>query len=59
MIVLILFTENTDHHDINYTTDDFDVLSNDPSTFCMFPSLSQEIIEFLIKKGPMQPTQSD
>lgn len=54
-----MITENTDHHDINYTTDDLDVLSNDPSTFCMLPCLSQDIIEFLIKKGPMQSTQSD
>lgn len=48
----------TDLHTI-YNTNNLDELSNDPSTFCMLPSLPQEMIEFLIKKGPMQPTQSD
>lgn len=54
-----MITENTDLSDNNDITDNLDVLSNDPSTFCMLPSLPQEIFEFLIKKGPMQPTQSD
>ncbi|KAE9522277.1 hypothetical protein AGLY_017320 [Aphis glycines] len=54
-----LITENTDLSDNNDLTDNLDVLSNDPSTFCMLPSLPQEIIEFFIKKGPMQPTQFD
>jgi len=54
-----LITENTHLSDNNDITDNLDVLSNDPSTFCMLPSLPQEIIEFLIKKSPMQPTESD
>lgn len=35
------------------------VLSNDPSTFCELDNLPHDMIEYLIKKGPMQPTKED
>jgi len=34
-------------------------LSNDPSTYCMIVNLPPAMIEFLINKGPMQPTKQD
>ncbi|KAL4152763.1 hypothetical protein QTP88_000596 [Uroleucon formosanum] len=34
-------------------------LSNDPSTFCMLTNLPHDMIEFLIQKGPMQPSRDD
>lgn len=34
-------------------------LSNDRSTFCMLINLPHDLIEFLIKRGPMQPTRKD
>lgn len=34
-------------------------LSNDSSTFCMLTNLPHDMIEFLIQKGPMQPSREN
>lgn len=47
-----LSAKYTDHRGI-YITVNLNALSNEPSVlFVRCPSLSQEMIEFLIKKGP-------
>lgn len=45
----------------NYEEDcsDSSKLSNDPSLFCMMSPLSETMVNFLLKKGPMQPQNED
>jgi len=34
-------------------------LSNDPATFCMLENLPSEFVDFLLKKGVLQPNEED
>ncbi|CAI6358525.1 unnamed protein product [Macrosiphum euphorbiae] len=48
-----------DENTTNKTVNDYGHISNDPVSFCRSRPFSHDVIEYLIKKGPFQPTEDD
>lgn len=56
LFIIDLFNnENT----TNETVNDYGHISKDPVNFCHSRPFSHEVIEYLIIKGPFQPTEDD